>query len=238
MTPTLIVTRPTPQGEAFAQAVLAQWDQPLQVVLSPLITIDPVPVLADMSDLKGVIFSSINGVAAAERLDLPTNIPAWCVGQKTGALARQAGFDTSVGAGDVDALAQLIIEQSPNGQIAHIRGRHTRGDMSGRLARAGIGCIDVVAYDQVACALTNSARTILKGKGSVVFPLFSPRTATILGSEGSFSAPTYLVMMSDAVRDAAGNLTAKELIIAARPDEKAMVVATLDVLRALTQGRG
>lgn len=236
MTPTLIVTRPTPQGEAFAQAVQMRWNRPLHVILSPLIRIEPVPVSTDLRNLNGIILTSANGVAAAKRLQLPANLTAWCVGQKTGALAKQAGFNPIIGPSDADALVQLVIKNAPTAEIAHVRGRHTRGDICVQLTQAGIMCIDVVAYDQVACALTDHARDKLKGKEPVVFPLFSPRTATILSGEGSFAAPTYIVAMSNAVKAAVSNLTNVKLEIAARPDEKAMVVATLNAC-ALTQGR-
>jgi uroporphyrinogen-III synthase len=235
MTPTLIVTRPAPQGEAFAQIVQAQWNGPLHVVLSPLIKIEPIQVSADLSDLTGIILTSVNGVEAAKRLQLSANLPAWCVGRKTGALARQAGFDPIIGPRDADALAQLIIKLAPTGPIAHIRGRHTRGDICIQLTRANIPCIDVVAYDQVECALNDDAREKLGGKKPVIFPLFSPRTATILSNEGSFAAPTYIVAMSNAVKAAVSNLANVKIEIAVRPDENAMVAATL---KACTQTQG
>lgn len=234
MTPTLIVTRPALQGEAFAKAVAAQWDGKLTIILSPLLMITSVQVLQDLSGITDVVFTSANGVAASETLALPHGLTAWCVGEKTGALARDAGFDPIIGPGDADGLVQLIIDRSPKGPLAHIRGTHSRGDINVRLNQAGMACIDVVAYDQTAQSLNGQAQNALRGKDPVVFPLFSPRTATILTKEVSYTAKVHFVAMSEAVRDAISrdNVTTT---VAAQPDEFAMVAATILALRRLTQ---
>lgn len=238
MTPVLIMTRPAPQSETFAEAIVSRWGGPLRVIISPLIAIKPVRAAVDLSTLTDVIFTSVNGVAAGAGLRIPAGSTAWCVGSKTAKSAERAGFVPVVGPGDADGLAQLIIARAPKGAIAHVRGRHSRGAISTRLNDAGIACVDVVAYDQTACPLTVEAQNAVKGKEPVLFPLFSPRTATILSKQGPFAAPVHLVMMSKAVAQNAKNIVAVTEHTATRPDEAAMIAATLQSLRGLTHGRG
>ncbi len=237
MTPVMIVTRPSAQGTGFAQAVVSQWSGPIRVLQSPLIAIKSVPVSADLSQVTDLIFTSANGVVAAKDLPIPLGLRAWCVGQKTAACAQEAGFKSIVGPGDADRLAEQIISGIHTGQFAHIRGQHSRGAISQRLKGAGTSCTDVIAYDQMACELNAAAKLAVKGKDPVLFPLFSPRTSTILSKQGPFAAETHLVTMSDAVREEV-MFAAATTTIATHPTEAAMVTATLQSLCGLTQRRG
>lgn len=238
MTPVLIMTRPARQSETFAEAIVSRWGGSVDVTISPLIAIEPVTVTADLGALTDVIFTSVNGVEAATRLNIPAGCTAWCVGQKTAKHAARAGFIPVIGPGDAEGLARLIIARTPKGVIAHIRGRHSRGAVSARLRGAGIDCSDVIAYDQTACRLTADAEIAVKGKEPVLFPLFSPRTATILTEQGPFVAPLHLVLISDAVAEHAIGIAAATTHVAARPNEAAMTEAVIQSLQGLTQGRG
>lgn len=229
MTPTVILTRPKPQSESFAADLRARWDGPIDILIAPLIEIVPVAATCDSPD--AVIFTSANGVNASVGLGLPRGLPAWCVGPKTAKLARAAGFHPSVGPGDADGLVADIIAARPKGQLAHIRGKHARGDIASRLNAAGINCTDVVAYDQKARTLTPEAKAAGAAQISVIFPLFSPRTATILNGEGPFEATIHIVAISKAVTSALSSGLPAQVTQAESPDGNAMLAATLDVLR-------
>ncbi|MEM8539131.1 MAG: uroporphyrinogen-III synthase, partial [Pseudomonadota bacterium] len=97
MTPTLIMTRPSGQGTAFVAAVRQAWAQPLHIIDSPLLEIQHTAI--DVGQVDGVIFTSVNGVVGASGL---TGLQAWCVGAKTAAAARAAGFKAIAGPGDAD----------------------------------------------------------------------------------------------------------------------------------------
>ncbi len=237
MTPSLIITRPAVQGQAFAQVVSAQWDGPLDVILSPMLKIVFLPVDDDLGAVTDVIFTSANGVAAAAQCQLSHVKRAWCVGSKTAALASDAGFDAITGPGDATGLADLIIQRAPRGIFAHIRGAHTRGDLCARLSNASIACRDIVAYDQIALALTHEARTVLSGDAPVILPLFSPRTARLVADQGPFQAPVHVIGMSKAVDEAADPIGARSVTIASQPTENAMIETTSKLLRHLTHGR-
>jgi uroporphyrinogen-III synthase len=229
MMPTLIVTRPIAQSESFAASVMAAWDGPLNLIVSPLIEIVPLP--ATIPDVDSVIFTSANGVSAARSLGLPAGLKAWCVGDRTAQIAKQAGFDPIIGPGDAEGLVARLIVAQPTGIIAHIRGMHARGDVSARLNAAGVNCVDVVAYDQQSCALTPQAHMALFADEPVIFPLFSPRTSTILSKQGPFKAPVHIIALSDAVKSAVDPALGWDIAVASTPDADAMKLATLAALR-------
>ena len=236
MTPVLIVTRPEPKGAEFAAAIRREWTGPLDVILSPLLEIVPLTQDHDLSGLGGVIFTSTNGVAQAGRLGVPLGLPAYCVGERTAAAASAAGFAAKTGAGDVEQLAAMILRQDPTGTLAHIRGRHARGNLAERLTDAGLPCLDVIAYDQRALPLSPDAEKALQGQNPAVVPLFSARTCTIFEQAGRFAAPVHLVAISAATMPRV--LTVATCSVAARPDGDAMRDATIGCLRNVTHGGG
>lgn len=230
MTPILIMTRPKAQSESFAATIVARWGGALRIIHSPLI--DIVPLAADCAAPDAVIFTSANGVAAARKLDLPPGLTAWCVGPRTAELALASGFVPIVGPGDADGLVADIISAKPSGKLAHIRGTHARGQISERLNDAGLVCQDVVAYDQRELPLSSEARLALAATDPVFFPLFSPRTATILWNQGPFSAPVHTIALSEAVKMTVPRRHAGAVSVAQSPDGEAMRAAVLAALGA------
>lgn len=222
------MTRPQAQSESFAVEIARRWSAPLKIIHSPLIEIVPLPVDCDAPD--AVIFTSANGVAAAGNLNLPRGLPAWCVGPKTAELAEASGFKPTFGPGDADGLVADIIAAKPDGRLAHIRGIHARGEISTRLSAAGLTCLDVIAYDQQERILSPDAQRVLAAKGSVFFPLFSPRTATILWSQGPFAADVRVIALSDAVKATVPAQYTAVAKVALRPDGEAMFTAVLEAL--------
>lgn len=231
--PILIVTRPAGQAAGFAKRIARDWGGPLQIILSPLIEIVPLPVDvdADLDGLEAVIFTSTNGVAQAARLPLRDGLPAYCVGDRTAQAAAAAGFSPLSGPGDAAGLRAMIIADRPRGMLAHIRGRHARGEIAQTLTQAGYRCLDLPAYDQRALALTRAALDALAGPAPVIVPLFSPRTAALFSTAANVRAPLHLVAISpSAVPDVTG---AESCSIASRPDIDAMADATLRCLQAV-----
>ncbi|MEO1640336.1 MAG: uroporphyrinogen-III synthase [Pseudomonadota bacterium] len=230
--PTLIVTRPMAQGKAFAEEVAGQWDGALRSILSPLIAITQQDVTPPPAD--ALILTSANGVTSAAAMKWPTGMQAWCVGAKTAAVAREAGFDAIEGPGDAAGLVAMLTSERPTGTLLHMRGQHSRGDIAGQLTAAGLACAELISYDQTAQPLTPAAQQALQNTAPVILPLFSPRTATILSSAAPFAAPLHVVALSDAVKSALRLQGLASLHVVDRPDGPSMVAATLAVLREIT----
>lgn len=218
---TLLVTRPEPSGTVFARSVLALSGRPVRVVLSPLMVIEPVAVTLDELP-SGLILTSVNGVAAAERSGLPKGLTAWCVGDRTAEAAATAGFVPISAKGDSSDLIRAILDRRPAGSLLHLHGAHQAGEVTEALARSGIACRGRVGYRQVSCDLSPEARRVLDAAKPVIVPLFSPRSVSILAQQGPFAAPLAIVAISSAVAQAAQVLRPAHLIEAETPDAAAM----------------
>lgn len=227
MPATVLITRPKPQAEAFATALAVAHGGPVPCVISPLTAIVPLTIGGAFVDVKHVLFTSVNGVAQALRIGIPTTAIAWCVGAKTAQAASQIGFGVRVADGDSRSLVARIVADKPVGQIIHVRGRHVAGDVIGGLSAAGIACDAVVAYDQIAVAPTQAAIDVLRGETPVIVPLFSPRSAKMFGKIDEMQAPLHIVSLSAAIDHVLLDSTVVTRTVARSGDAKGMVDATL-----------
>jgi uroporphyrinogen-III synthase len=177
----LLLTRPRAQSEAFAAVLAAELPGRFGTRIAPLIEIAPVAGPLDLSGLQGLLFSSANGVDAFAARSADRSLPALCVGDMTAAAARAAGFTARSADGDVAALAALAeaAYRPGAGAFLHVRGRHAAGDLTGRLAAAGIPARAAEIYDQRAIELAPEAASALAGGAIDVVALFSPRTARL-----------------------------------------------------------
>lgn len=233
--PVLLLTRPAAQSARFARSVEERLG-PLDVVTASLIDLcfldAPIP-----GGMRGVIFTSENGVRAYARLAKAAGQVAWCVGDRTAEAARAAGFAAQSAAGDAEALAALLIAGKVKGPLLHVRGVHARGHLAERLNSADIETREAVLYDQRARPLGSEAQQVLAGATPVLAPLFSPRTARLFAQEAQAAlAPLHIVALSPAVAGALDGLPRASLDIAKRPDAEAMIAALAQRLAALRPG--
>ena len=212
----LLLTRP----EADSRRIAARLPG-LPVVISPILRIVPVAHdAARLTEAPGLVFTSAHAVAAA---GAGRGRLAICVGPRTAALARAAGFEVREGAsGEANGLLPLIAA-SPV-PLIHPHGRH----LAQELPVEG-----VVVYDQVSQHLSDEALDLLAGEMPVILPLFSPRSALLL-DEAAGTAPTapiWLAAISESARKAWSHPPARSRI-AARPDAEGVIKAVLDLLSA------
>lgn len=237
--PTILLTRPAAQSTRFADA-LRQRFAGIRIVSSPLIAPRFLsPPLPDRNWTALILTSETAALAArrivADGAALPRT--AFCVGDRTAEAAHAAGFEPLSAQGDADTLVALILSHNPQSPLLHLQGQHSRGDIAKRLISAGIETDQVIVYAQDAQSLTPEAMQILTGAAPVIAPLFSPRTAQILGSECArinLTAPLTIVALSSAVATAAAPLTA-HTSIAARADAEAMLDAIASLPVALRE---
>ncbi|SMP06685.1 uroporphyrinogen-III synthase [Shimia sagamensis] len=227
VTPLILLTRPLADAEGFA-VLLAELGITAEVEISPIVEIVPSEAHVDLTDITGVIFSSRNAVAAVDGYDLP----AWCVGEATATAARAKGWRAEAADGDADSLYARVLADAPKGPLLHIRGEVARGDLAGRLTKVGIQTHEVVVYRQEAHSLSKCAKTALMRENPVIAPLFSPRAAAQFASQGPYHAPLHVVVMSEAVRDALGDLPAETVVLAEKKEANAMAEAVAGLLDA------
>ncbi|KIX16784.1 MULTISPECIES: uroporphyrinogen-III synthase [Paracoccus] len=211
--PILLMTRPGDDSERTAARIGAD------VIVAPILQIVPVDHDgAALARAPGLVFTSAHAVASAGP---GRGRPAICVGERTGQVARDAGFAVIQGAGTADSLAPLIAA-SPV-PLVHPHGRH----LAQRLAVPG-----VVVYDQRPQPLTARARAALMGVRPVVVPVYSPRSARLLaGMAAGARAPLWVVAISDAAA-AAWTAPAARRVVADQPSGRAMDAAIRAMLAA------
>lgn len=208
--PTLLLTRPEDDSRRVARRI--GWP----AVISPVLRIVPVPFDADrLARAGGLVFTSAHAISAAGP---GRGRPAYCVGARTAERARAAGFSAIAGPGDAAGLLPLIAAATV--PLLHPHGRH--------VAQA-LPVPGIVVYDQQPQALTDEAQALLGGDRPVVLPLYSPRSARLLGAQVlAARAPLWIAAISPATLAAWRGPAARHRV-AARPDPAAMEEAIRSV---------
>ncbi|MCG6883667.1 MAG: uroporphyrinogen-III synthase [Silicimonas sp.] len=213
----LLLTRPEAQSRVFLAECQAHMRRGVSCVISPVMRIVRTRLDVDLSGFRTVIVTSSNAISkelAGKRVAT--------VGEATAERARAVGADARCLGETVSAFLKRIGEIE--GPALYLRGVHSRGDLAERARAEGVRVEDVVAYDQVAIALTDAAQNVLQG-GRAVVPVFSPRSAALV-ARYPVADGTRIVAISAAAAEAwtgAGIVT-----VAARPDRLAMLDAVAD----------
>jgi uroporphyrinogen-III synthase len=226
--PLLLLTRPQAASEGFAAALCDRgaW---FQAIVSPALEIRPIGPLPDAEGVAGLIVTSAQGVAAWCALGGRTDLPVYAVGDATARAAQAEGMKAHSASGDADALVSMLANLRPAGRLLHLRGTHSRGSVADRLRAAGLKVDEAVIYDQPELAPTEAACAALAGQRPVVTPLFSPRSAAILG-KWPIKAPLLVAAMSEAVAKAVPTTHIRMLRVASHPDSGAILDVTAELL--------
>lgn len=246
--PPVLLTRPRAQSDRFAAALRARFGQAVRVTVAPLIAprwiaSEPPGGLAPLlARAAGMIFTSETGVEGFRRLSAdacPEFVPglAWCVGPRTAAVARAAGFRAVSAGGDAESLVALLTGRQAEGPLVHARGREARGAVAARLTAAGIETSETIVYAQEPVPLSPGAAALLAGAGPVLAPLFSPRSAALFAAAaGAARAPLWLAAISRAAADEAAALAPARLAIAPEPSAEGMMAAVAALIAAPAAG--
>jgi uroporphyrinogen-III synthase len=149
----LLVTRPEPDAERTAAALRARGHD---VVVAPVLRIEPVAAEFGAGPFAGVIMTSANAaeaIAVHPRLAELTPLPVFAVGARTGNAARQAGFAAVASAdGGWTKLVRLIAAQvrGRGARLLYLAAEDRSGDVAGALADSGLVVETVVLYRAVA----------------------------------------------------------------------------------------
>lgn len=229
---TLLLTRPDAAARRFLAEVEAKIGNFGQVIISPLIEIGFPDLSFDLAPDTVLAFTSENGARAAARFAAPRGRLAYCVGNRTAAVARHLGFDARSAGGDVGDLARILLLDRPTGTVLHLAGRHQSGDLAGELKAHGIPARAVIAYEQTEQKLTDQARKALAGSGTIVVPVFSPRSANLLAqSLDEATAPLWVAAISDAALDPLRN-HATAAFSATSPDSAGVIAAMQNLIES------
>ena len=121
-----------------------------QISHLPLLNIDKVNYEEiNLSEYKGIIFTSANAVKFLEHRKIDKQILCFCVGTATEKQARSIGFQNVIAAeGNVENLKELILQNfdQNNGKLIYISGETISVDLDRQLVREGYNIKRIVNY--------------------------------------------------------------------------------------------
>lgn len=181
--PRLIITRPEPDGKAFAEAARAAGFEP---VFAPVMTIVLQSAAPALNGVAALAFTSANGARAFAAVSDERGLPVFAVGGMTAKEAERLGFsDLHLAGGDVESLANVIAATHASGRfkgkVLHVAGAARAGDLVAALAGAGVPAELAVLYEALpSAALTeDAARALADPRPGDAVALFSPRSAKL-----------------------------------------------------------
>lgn len=230
---TLLMTRPRVAAERFIQALPATLKHRVSVCYSPLLEILPVNAEIDLTRVKGVIFTSVNGVSSTLGLTPPCGLVAYCVGKATADAASQAGWSAKMMGETARELIDTMLASRAVGPLLHLSGQHVRGDIAGELTNAGCLVRRLVVYDQKLLELTESAQVLIHEGGRIIAPMFSARTARHFFEQCPQDARLHVIALSPAVAKPLSNMPNLTVTLCNRPDTDNMKREVENVLNLL-----
>jgi len=217
--PTVLVSRPAEGAAAFVRSLKACKDV-FEPILAPAFGYQYITY--DFPDFDNAIFTSKIGVETAPE---GQGRVAWCVGDATTNAARKKGYDGRNASGDAEALIKVILEARPMARLLHIRGETSRGNITRRLVSHGLRCVDAVTYLKAPLDPPDCLHRQLMTRRSVIVPLFSAETVSILSDWGLSFRTAHVVAISRHVETSARILTPRTVTISNNPDLASMTHA-------------
>jgi uroporphyrinogen-III synthase len=226
----VLVTRPEPGASQTAKRLQAAGSSPLVL---PLSETRALPVVSVPETFDAVAATSANAIRHASRalLDRLAGSRCYAVGQKTAAMASQAGFaDIVTGPGDAKALAAAIFSaEKPGAAILYLCGRVRLPAFEERLRAAGIDVRPVETYDTTEIGYESGfIRRLLDRRPVDAVLLYSSRAAEAFVSVASrpelaslFDSAS-LYCLSPRVASALNTPQGAQIHVAAEPNEEAL----------------
>ncbi|WP_116132829.1 uroporphyrinogen-III synthase [Tropicimonas sp. IMCC34043] len=222
----LLLTRPEPAATRFAGQVEQRLGTFAGVIVSPLMEIEVLPAEIPDDPAAHHVFTSEMALRALEGRLSGQGRVAWCVGGRTAAAARAAGFEVLGKEPDVDRLARRMETAGLSEKILHLGGLHRAGDLVGHLQGAGLDARAIAIYDQRSLPLSDQARIALQDVGDVATPLFSARSAALLATEAAGRrARLHVAAISPAVLRSWRGLPGERAEVAEMPDASGVIQA-------------
>lgn len=222
--PTVLVTRPPDSSHRFIVA-LEKVAGPFAPLVMPAFEIASTD--AAIPDFDVAIFTSRAGVASAPSGD---GRQCYCVGYATAGAAKTAGYDPISAQGSASDLIDLILKQRPAGQLLHIRGETSVGNVATTLHSHGLPCAEVIAYRKKPSLPTPQSIALLKESDNLILPVFSAETVSILADWNIDFTNAHIVAISPAVAVAAQALLPASLVTTGHPDLNEMVAQTASLI--------
>lgn len=222
----ILITRPEPAAEDFADRVRARLGAGARVIVAPIMRIETLPEALRAQPRAGtLVLTSAHAVAALASAPGVARPVCYCVGTATAGAARTAGLRAVDGGGSAKTLLARLMADRPPEPIHYLRGERVASDIVRAMSGAGFKTLETVVYRQVPAPLTPEARALLAGSEPVIVPLFSPRSAALFFAAAPEGAPLYVAAISAGAAGQVPPGRAVALITAKTPTAEAMLAA-------------
>jgi uroporphyrinogen-III synthase len=226
----LLVTRPEPDATHTAQTLRARGHD---VLVAPLLQMQTIDV-----ELSGpyaaVLMTSANAARALASHPLAAELaqlPAFTVGARSAEAARAAGFaDVTSADGALADLVTLAASRFAGRSLLYLAGEDRAGDLAGELAAHGITVETAVIYRAVAAERLPAELKQALSNGELDGALhYSRRSVTTLIELGRAAGVVNALLslahtcLSDEVAAPLRNAGARQISVAPRPDEAALI---------------
>ena len=228
--PKLIITRPVEAANLFASFFEKELKKE-QIIISPVLEIKFFKRPITLKQIHCLIFTSSNGVKAAGQAT-NSHIKALCVGDRTTKLASSLGYSAEKFGDNVEQLLNTLSKgEKIDGDILHIHGKYTKGDLANQLREAGFLCNEWIGYDQIAQNLSLPALSAFEKGDKVILPIFSERTALLLKKQIPTFERCHIIAISSAVANVFLDVRTGSISEAQTPDLAGMKSLTKKVLQ-------
>lgn len=223
--PLLVLIRPERQSRWLLRACAAKLGNSVPALIAPIINITGMDIPVDLGPYDGVIASSANAIHFAGNLG---GKRLYCVGKRTEIAARQAGAEVVWTARDSHELQEWLRQHGPEGKLVFLRGMH----VAKGLELPEIETDELIVYDQVAQEPSLEVQHIITGDQPAVLPLYSPRSALLLGQSIECAGPRlHVIAISQKVAKQWKQATGGESEICDMPTGSEMVERIVSALK-------
>ena len=221
--PNILLTRPQAQARHLADELIAQGVQPNQIIIDPILKIAPIEAHCDISAGTGLIITSANALAYLPAALRGSQLPCYCVGYATSQTARALGLKAYHLADTAKALCEALTTSSHKGPLLHLRGTHTTLDMAKHFRSTSLRVENLVVYEQIALPLQTETHEKLRQSSPVILPIFSARSARLLGKLALDWHRHWAVALSPAIAALCREAGFGQITTAAHPNRQAMM---------------
>lgn len=220
--PHILLTRPQAQAHQFADELIEQGVQPDHITIDAIMKIAPVEAPCDVAAYRGLIITSANALLYLPVALRGSQLPCYCVGGATSQAARALGLNAYHLADTARALCDALPTACQDGPLLHLRGTHTTLDMAEHFRSAPLSVENLVIYEQIAVPLRAETLNNLRHSSPVILPVFSARSAKLLGRLPLDWRPHQAVALSPAIAALCQEAGFGQVTTATRPNRKAM----------------
>ena len=246
----VLVTRPHPDDEATAASLRARGHQ---VLLAPMLRFEPVAFHDDADARYGAVVvtsaNALRGIESHLKGHRLLELPLFAVGEHTADAARRAGFSCVISAnGDAGSLRGCVLASvqakrlKKASTLLYLAGADLAHDLAGELGEHGFRVVTHLTYRMAGVPnLPPEVSNAFAANGIEALLHYSRRSARAFldaaraaGVEISALAVTQCCI-SDSVAAVLREAGASQVVVAATPDENALLGALDRALRPVTR---